>query len=90
MREGSWGHYALGEHKLFRAVGSERGLSAFGRMGVANTDLNRFGSNAGAGLTYAGPFASRADDEVGIAIAAATNGDTYRRAVSGAGGAIKW
>lgn len=88
-RTGNAGVYLLGERKLFRAPEQERGLAAFARVGISRADLNRLGSYAGAGLSFAGPFAQRPDDEAGIAIAIANNGTPYRRAVADLGGTTR-
>jgi carbohydrate-selective porin OprB len=52
-------------------------LSAFVRFGVANGDLNRFDQYLGAGLVARDIIAR--DDELGLAVSRARNGDAYRR-----------
>jgi porin len=74
------GVYVLGDAALIPAPQSAQGdaaprLSAFVRLGVANGDLNRFDRYLGAGLVLRGLFG---EDELGIAIAQAYNGDAYR------------
>ena len=73
-RSHSWGGYLLGERRI------HRDLLAFGRIGFASTEVNRFGSYVGAGLVYPGIFRNRPADALGLAVAVAINGDDFRRA----------
>ena len=83
---GSSGAYALAEVQLYRASDdSSHGLAGFVRFGVADKDVNRFGSYAGTGLVYTGVLAD--DDQLGFAVAHATNGGAYRRVEALAGNA---
>jgi porin len=75
---GSSGVYTLAEMRLYReSEESERGLAGFVRAGLADADVNRFGRYVGAGLVYTGVLAD--DDQVGLALARATNGGAYRQ-----------
>ncbi len=47
--------------------------------GFANEEVNRFARFLGLGVVASGPFASRGQDELGIAIATARNGSPYLR-----------
>lgn len=58
---------------------SDRSLSLFAQLGVGDPDVARFGRYLGAGAVLAGPFASRRQDELGLAIAVARNGRPYRQ-----------
>jgi porin len=73
------GVYVLGDAALVPASSAQSDvpprLSAFIRFGVANGDLNRFDRYLGAGLVLRGLVG---EDELGIAIAQAYNGDAYR------------
>lgn len=69
-RRSNRGAYVLGDAALIPAR-----LSAFLRLGIANDDLNRFARYLGAGLVLRGLIG---EDELGIAIAQAYNGDAYR------------
>jgi porin len=69
----SWGGYLLGERRI------HRDLRAFGRIGFASTEVNRFGSYVGAGLVYTGLLPGRPGDALGLAVAMAINGDDFRR-----------
>jgi porin len=83
-QRGSTGAYTLAEVQLYRpGDDSPRGLAGFVRFGVADKDVNRFGSYAGTGLVYTGVVA--ADDQLGFAVARATNGGAYRRVEALAG-----
>lgn len=79
QKDGNQGLYLRAERKL-TSVGDDpnKGLSGFGRLGVAEGDINPFSVFAGAGLNYSGPFERRPDDQVGIAIAAAFTSDAAR------------
>jgi porin len=75
---GSSGVYTLAEMRLYReSPESDRGLAAFVRAGLADADVNRFGRYVGAGLVYTGVLGD--DDQVGLALAHATNGGAYRQ-----------
>ncbi len=78
-RRSNRGAYVIAETALLgpsAAVEEPPRLSAFVRFGVANEDLNRFDRYLGAGLVLRGLIK---DDELGIAIAQAYNGDPHRR-----------
>jgi len=75
---GSYGIYLLAERTLYRETGGERGLTAFGRAGLARARVNRFAGYTGGGMVYAGPFPGRPEDECGIAVAVAFNSSSYR------------
>lgn len=71
--------YALLETALTREAGKEgQGLNGFLRYSVADPKLNQFASFLGAGLVYTGLFNGRDEDQLGLAIAIANNGDTYK------------
>lgn len=74
-RRGSQGVYLLAEQRV-RTVG------AFARVGAADSRVNRFALYTGAGMVCGRCVSVRPDDQVGLAIAAAHNGDAYRRARS--------
>ena len=79
---GNDGWYLRGEHRLVRETAQpDQGLSAFFRLGIADTRFNMFGSFASAGLNYVGPIKGRDHDQLGIAVAAAFASDRYRDAV---------
>lgn len=79
------GFYLRGESRLVSAAdGSDRGLTGFFRLGMANGRINEFGGFASLGLVYRGPLPSRPDDQVGLALASAFTSAAHRDA-SGAG-----
>jgi len=83
-QRGSTGAYTLAEVQLYRpSDASSRGLAGFVRFGVADRAVNRFGSYAGTGLVYTGVLGD--DDQLGFAVAHATNGGAYRRVEALAG-----
>jgi porin len=72
------GLYALSEWSLFKEPDdATQGLSVFGRWGIANPTINRFGSYVGLGAVYAGAFPGRDSDLLGLALASARNGNRY-------------
>jgi porin len=81
MHRGSRGAYIIGDHTVWsgRAT-SPVALTAFAQLGVGDSRVNQIGGYFGSGLTLTGPFAGRADDELGLAVAAASMGSHFRRA----------
>lgn len=62
-RQRDQGLYASAESKLYREGGDpDQGLSGYLRLGLANSKINRFSG-------YTGLFKSRAQDQLGIAVA---------------------
>ncbi|HET7203651.1 MAG TPA: carbohydrate porin [Steroidobacteraceae bacterium] len=74
-RDREYGAYASVQHRI---AGSWVG---YARVGMANEDVSRLGSYAGAGLVHQGGLLSTRADTVGIAVAHARNGDAYRAAM---------
>lgn len=60
----------------------KKGLSIFGRAGLANRDINRFNGYLGWGVSYAGLFENRVDDQVGLAFSQTFNSDDFVRTQS--------
>jgi porin len=84
--QGEGGGYAIFDHLLFQSKGDpKRRLSGFLQLGFANRTMNRFGTYLGAGLMASGILASRTDDQLGLAVAMATNGSRYTAAQQQAG-----
>ncbi len=84
-RSGSFGLYALAERTLYREPEGTQGVMVFARAGLARSSVNRFSTYLGAGATYSGPIRGRPDDELGLGVAVAVNGDPYRRSRSVSG-----
>ncbi len=59
-------------------------MSGFAQLGFASPSTNRFGYYAGAGIVAAG-WLGRDADQIGISMASAQEGSTYRRNASLAG-----
>jgi len=80
----NYGIYGLAEYQIFRE-GSHRyqGLSVFVRVGMANEEVNQFDLYTGGGLVYTGLISGRDEDQVGLAVAVAHNGDDFRQANPG-------
>ena len=76
---GNSGLYGIADRML--ASGDRGELAGFLRLGYADARYNQFEYYAGAGLTLEDFWPRRADDQLGIAIATAFNGDEYRDAL---------
>jgi len=63
----------------------KRGLDGFLRFGVANGSVNQVDKAVNGGVTYTGLFDSRPEDKLGLAVAFAHNGGSYKRAEDIAG-----
>lgn len=79
QHRGSGGVYLIGD----LTVGS---LTAFAQLGLGDGRVNQIGGYVGGGFTLTTPFSSRAQDALGLAVAAARNGSHYERAQTAAGG----
>jgi porin len=77
---GSGGVYAIADRTMWSAShGGPSALSAFAQVGIGDSRVNQVGAYAGAGLQLIAPIASRAQDELGLAIAWARNGSHFER-----------
>lgn len=63
------------------------GRITFAQLGLGDGRVNQIGGYLGGGLTLTAPFPSRAQDALGLAVAAARNGSHYERAQAAAGAA---
>ena len=79
QHRGSGGAYLIGDLTV-------RSLTAFAQLGLGDGRVNQIGGYLGGGFTLTAPFASRAQDALGLAVAAARNGSHYERAQTAAGG----
>ena len=75
---GSGGAYLIGHLTV-------RSLTAFAQLGLGDGRVNQIAGYLGGGLTFTAPFPSRAQDAVGLAVAAARNGSHYERLQTSAG-----
>lgn len=81
QHRGSSGFYMIADKLLYKDVGdAARKLTGFVQAGLGDYRVDRFGAYLGAGLTAPGAFASRASDELGLAVAYARNGSHYMSA----------
>lgn len=79
-QRGATGYYAVADRTVARDPHDSRhSLSLFAQLGAGDPDVARFGRYLGAGAVLAGPFASRRQDELGLAIAMARNGQPWRQ-----------
>lgn len=84
-RSGNKGLYIIGEQTVYREQDQSQGLALFARVGFANTSINQIGSYFGGGLVYSGLIPGRDEDQIGLAIAAAVNGNKFEQAMSDLG-----
>jgi porin len=87
LRRGSSGAYVIGERLLVGGGTSGKRLAAFAQAGIADPQVNRFGSYFGTGITANGWGPIRESDQLGLSIAQARNGSHYFRARASEGGA---
>jgi porin len=78
-REREYGAYASAEHRV-----TDR-WSLYARVGAANADVSRIAQYCGAGVVYRRGLLAARDDEVGLAVAHARNGEPYRDAMRAEG-----
>lgn len=79
-RHASEGAYAIGEWRIFgRGADAKQRLSGFAQLGVASPSTNRFGAYGGAGLVATGWLFGQDADQLGVSVASARQGSTYRR-----------
>jgi porin len=83
QRHGSPGAYVIADQTLWRAPRGGPGLlTAYIQVGLGDPRVNQIGSYGGGGFTLTAPFPKRAQDELGLAVAAARNGSHFVRAQS--------
>src|SRR6266699_1094810 len=78
QQRGSGGVYLIGDLTV-------RSLTAFAQLGLGDGRVHQIGGYLGGGLTFTAPFSSRAQDALGLAVAAARNGSHYERAQTATG-----
>jgi porin len=77
QKRDSAGAYMMVDKVLYETKDHTQQVSAFLQLGVAEQEVNRFGSYYGTGLAAAGLIPGRPKDEVGVAVAIARNGFSY-------------
>lgn len=79
-RQGSYGVYGIADQEIWRdGKGSARAVMLFGQLGFADPKVNQVAGYLGGGITLVAPFKGRAQDEVGLGVAAARIGSHYKR-----------
>ena len=79
-RSGNWGAYALAESAIYINSISKQQLTCSGRLGIASPIINQFSIFGTIGLIYNGLFTSHPEDQLGLALALATNGKHFNQA----------
>ncbi|MEP7187432.1 MAG: carbohydrate porin [Rhodanobacter sp.] len=80
VQRGSSGFYLVGDRVLVRdETDPDHTVSAFVQLGSGDASVDRFGTYLGTGVVISAPLRGRSADEVGIALAIARNGASYRR-----------
>jgi porin len=87
-RANNHGTYAFAETGALELANGRGFLNVFTRTGWANEDVNAVSRYVGAGITWNGFIANRAD-RVGVSIAHATMGAPWRRAMAEEGVATR-
>lgn len=84
-RDDSLGLYALAEGTLLSS--GEHALSGFVRLGFADADVHQIARYQGAGLVWSGPLlaGSEREEQLGLAAAVITNGNTFLRSQAALG-----
>ena len=86
QHHGSGGAYLVFDRIVWSAGrGSPRAMTAFAQLGLGDGRVNQIGGYLGGGLTLAAPFSGRAQDELGLGVAAARNGSHFERVQTAAG-----
>lgn len=81
LKQRSQGVYLIGERKIFTPAGGEdKGLSIFGRFGVAGDQVNQFDYAWSAGLVYTGLIPSRDAGQLGLGVGGAHNSSKFNAA----------
>ena len=84
QHRGSGGAYLLGDQTVWSAGGKRpEAVTAFVQLGLGDGRVNQIGSFLGGGLTWTAPFPGRTQDALGLAVAAARNGSSYKSAQTG-------
>ena len=79
-RQGSYGVYGIADQEIWRdGKGSARAVMLFSQLGFADPKVNQVAGYLGGGITLVAPFKGRAQDEVGLGVAAARIGSHYKR-----------
>ena len=88
LHRGSRGAYLIADRTVWSA-GRERpqALAAFAQFGLGDARVNQIGGYLGGGLAFSAPFASRAQDQLGLAVASALTGSHYAHAEMASGAA---
>jgi porin len=88
-RTESLGVYGLAEGRLIER--GEHSLSAFTRVGFADSDVHQISRYIGAGLVWAGPLLASAefDEQLGLSVANIENGRPFLRAQAEAGSTLE-
>jgi porin len=85
-RRGSFGAYVLGDKTLWaQSQSGPQSLSVFAQLGLGDGRVNQIGGYLAGGITLAAPIASRGQDLLGLAVAAALNGSHFERAQAAMG-----
>ncbi len=80
LHHGNSGLYVFAHGPLYREPGSEgEGLQGWFRFGIADGRTNQLDQYVGAGFVYTGAIPGRDADQLGLAVAVARNGDSFRR-----------
>jgi porin len=89
QHRGSGGAYLIGDRLLFQTQDDPaKRVTAFLQAGIGDERVDRFGSYVGSEIAATGFIASRPNDEMGLAVAAARNGSHYENSQRQQGAAV--
>jgi len=85
-KENNYGLYGIGEYQIYQeSQDANQGLAVFIRVGIANEDVNQVEYYTGGGLVYTGLLPERDEDQLGVAVAIAHNGNGFEKASTDVG-----
>jgi porin len=86
---GSSGLYLIADETVYKDAGpAKRRLNLFGQLGIGGPRVNEFAFYTGGGAVLSGPFPGREADELGVAMAAAHNGNPFLERQRQAGNSV--
>jgi len=89
QHHGSSGLYLVADQKVYDDAGPpKRRLNVFGQLGLGDRRANQFAFYTGGGAVLSGLFPGREADELGVAVAAAHNGNPFIEGQRQAGNSV--
>jgi len=86
-KERSQGAYIIGEKQLYEES-KDQGLTAFARLGFANSEVNQFDYAWSTGLVYTGLVPGRDEGKLGFAVTGTHNGSEFKESSISSGTSV--